>query len=185
MKLTAHVRTNEKKRDSKRIRREGSIPAVIYIAGGNSVMVSVDRKEFDALLRGIPQGRLPTTKFTLMIDGKEKNVLVKDIQYHPTTYNILHLDFEELHKDTLVNVNVPVTCIGVLDCIGIKLGGFLRQVIRSVKVRCLPKDIPASFEVNIKEMGVFQSKRLSDLSIPEGVRPIARMEEVVVVIAKR
>ena len=72
-----------------------------------------------------------------------------------------------------------------MDCVGIKLGGFLRQVIRSVKVRCLPKNIPQNFELDIRNLKMRQSKRLSDLVMPEGVTPLAATDEVVVVIAKR
>lgn len=185
MKLTAKVREKAKKKDAKRIRREGDIPAVLYAPGKTSQMLSVDGKEFAAILRQITQGHLSTTRISLDLDGKKQTVLVKDIQYHPTTYSIIHLDFEVLHDDVPVNVNVPINCVGVMDCVGIKLGGVLRQVIRQVRVRCLPKLLPASFNVNVKDLGIKQSLRLADLHIGEGVRPLAKLEEVVVVIAKR
>ena len=68
---------------------------------------------------------------------------------------------------------------------GIKLGGFLRQVIRHVKVECLPKNIPSEFIIDVKDLGIRQSKRLKDLAMPNGVKPLASPEEVIVVIAKR
>ena len=185
MKLTAKMRVKSKKRDAKRIRRSGDIPAVIYASGKPSEMLHIDGQEFAALLRKIKPAHLSTTKITLDFDGKKRVVLVKDIQYHPTTYSILHLDFEELLDDVLVNVRVPINCIGIMDCAGIKLGGVLRQVIRQVKVRCLPKLLPEAFDVNVKDLGIKQSLRLSDIQIAEGIRPLAKLEEVVVVIAKR
>jgi len=94
-------------------------------------------------------------------------------------------DYLRWMGDVAVCVKVPINCIGVADCAGIKLGGFLRQVIRHVKVECLPKKIPEEFQVDIKDLGIRQSKRLSDISMPEGVKPLANLEEVVVVIAKR
>ena len=95
------------------------------------------------------------------------------------------MDFVELSDASAVSVKVPVECVGVGECSGIKLGGFLRQVIRYVKVECLPKAIPAKFEVDVKDLGMRQSRRVSDIVMPQGVRPLAKLDEVVVVIAKR
>ncbi|HSW86867.1 MAG TPA: 50S ribosomal protein L25/general stress protein Ctc [Rhabdochlamydiaceae bacterium] len=185
MKLTVTKRTGTKKVEVKEIRRKGDIPAILYSPGRPCELIVVDGTEFSTLLRQMKPGRLPTTKLTLIVDGKERTAIIKDIQYHLTTYNVTHLDFEELIDTVPVEVKVPIQCIGIVDCIGIKLGGFLRQVIRTVKVKCLPSNMPAEFQVDVRELGIRQSKRLSDLIIPEGVKPLAPMEEVVVVIAKR
>lgn len=186
MKLKFQSRSNEQKRESRRLRREGKIPAVLYSDGKEGGMISVDSQEFQTGLRQVKKGHLATTIITLVDDsGKERKAIVKDIQYHPTTYNVLHLDFEELHNDVFINVKVPIECTGVVDCQGIKLGGVLRQVIRSLKVRCLPKDIPSSFQFDITQMGIKDSKRLSDLTIPEGIRALADLHEVAVAIVKR
>ncbi|NGX57772.1 MAG: 50S ribosomal protein L25 [Chlamydiae bacterium] len=186
MKLNIIERSKEKKRESNRIRRSGDIPAVLYGRGIESETVTVKGEEFAATLRAIPKGRLSTTVFTLVGKaGKERRAIVKDIQYHSTTYNILHLDFEILEKDVRVNVKIPIECTGVLDCIGIKLGGVLRRVIRYIQVNCLPDDIPTVFEVDVKDLGVRQYRKLKDLAIPENVRPLANLEEVAVVIAMR
>jgi large subunit ribosomal protein L25 len=110
---------------------------------------------------------------------------LKDITNNPVSYQVIHLDFEELHKDVKVNVKVPIEMTGVVDCIGVKLGGTLRQVIRHVKVRCLPQDIPACFYLDVKNLDLRQSRRLEQLEIPPTVKPIANMKEVAVLIAKR
>jgi large subunit ribosomal protein L25 len=65
------------------------------------------------------------------------------------------------------------------------MGGFLRQVIRHIKVQCLPPQIPSSFSIDVKDLGIKQSKRLSDMVIPQGVKPLAKMDEVVAVVSKR
>ncbi len=185
MKLAVKQRTGEKKKDIKDIRREGNVPAIIYSSKGQSEKLIVDGAEFKTILRQTKQGQLPTTIFTLN-DGKtERQAIIKDIQYYLTTYVVSHIDFEELVDDVPVSVKVPINCVGIMDCMGIKLGGFLRQVVRHVKVECLPKDIPSEFIVDVKDLGIRQSKRLKDLSMPEGVKPLARPEEVLVVIAKR
>jgi large subunit ribosomal protein L25 len=185
MKLNAQKRTNEKKSDVAVLRRSGKIPAVLYKKNNANELVTVNEDEFQAIIRGIKQGQLATNVFDLNIDGKEVKAVVKDIQYHPTTYRVIHLDFQELAKGSTVKVNVPVNCIGIADCIGIKLGGFLRQVLRFVKVECSGDAIPKEFVVDVKDLGIRQTKRLSDLTLPKGVKPLAAMNEVLVVIAKR
>lgn len=142
MNLTAKKRAEARKSEMKQMRRDGDIPAVFYAPGQTAESILVNGKEFETALREIQQGLLSTTIFTLNIDGKKHKAIVKDIQYHLTTYKVIHLDFEELKEDVPVQVKVPINCIGANDCVGIKLGGFLRQVIRTIKVECLPKQIP-------------------------------------------
>ena len=186
MKLTVSKRTHNKKSEAKVLRREGNIPAVIYSGGKEGEAISIKLSEYRHHLSQIKRGHLPTTIFTLVDEqGNERRAIVKDIQYHVTTYDVLHLDFEELQDDSLVNVKVPIEFIGAADCVGVKLGGVLRQVIRHLRVRCLPKDIPTSFGVDVKSLNMKDTKRLRDIVIPEGVRPMANMDEVVVVVAKR
>lgn len=185
MILTVNKRTGTRKVEAKEIRRAGNIPAILYSAGRPCELIAIDGNEFKAVLRDIKPGRLSTTQFKLNMDGKECHAIVKDIQYDPTSYQVIHLDFEELIADVPVNVKVPIACTGIVECMGIKLGGFMRQVIRSVKVECLPADIPTEFTIDIRDLGIRQSKRLSHLKMPKGVRPLAKMEEVIVVIAKR
>lgn len=185
MKLTVKSREGEKKGDIKQIRREGNIPAIIYSSSTKPEKMIVDGMEFAAILRGVLPGQLPTTIFTLSNGKKERKAIIKDIQYHLTTYKVSHIDFEELLDEVPVSVKVPVNCTGVVDCVGIKLGGFLRQVTRHVKVECLPKNIPAEFLIDVRDLGIRQSKRLRDIAMPQGVRPLASTDEVIVVIAKR
>lgn len=185
MKLTVKSRSGEKKSDLKQIRRAGNIPAVIYASNRQPEKLELVGTEFAAHLREMPSGQLPTTIFTLTDGSKERRAIIKDVQYHLTTYKVSHIDFEELVEGVPVNVKVPVNCVGVAECIGIKLGGFLRQVVRHVKVECLPQQIPAEFVVDVRDLGIRQSKRLKDVLLPKGVRLLAGLEEVLVVIAKR
>ncbi len=185
MKLNTKTRNTNSKSESKRLRREGYIPANLYRQGNDGEGIAISATEFKAILREIKPGHLPTTLFQLVgADKNEKRVIIKEIQYD-ILYEVIHLDFEELVAEHQINVKIPVECIGVNDCVGIKLGGVLRQVIRHVKVRCLPKDLPTFFQLDVKELNMKQSKRLSDLSIPETVRPLMDLNEVIVVIAKR
>ncbi len=185
MKLTVTARSKEKKSDTKQLRREGNIPGVIYAPGKEPETIVVNGTEYATAMRSIKAGQLPTTVFTLVAGSKKRQAILKEVQYGITNYRVSHLDFEELQDDVPVEVKVPVNVIGGVDCAGVKLGGFLRQVVRFVRVECLPKHIPAEFVVDVRELGIAQSKRLSDIAMPKGVRPLMDLDKVVVIVAKR
>jgi large subunit ribosomal protein L25 len=184
MKLNVTQRKEKKKSVTREIRRRGDVPAVLYSKNGPSELMIVKGAEFSAHLRAIEPDHLSTTIFTLVDGKRERRVIVKDIQYTPTTYQISHIDFEELIDRAPVSVRVPIVLSGSALCVGVKLGGFLRQVIRSVKVECPPEKIPTEFSVDVADLGIRQTKRLSDVVMPQGVRPLDKLEEVVVVVAK-
>lgn len=186
MKLHTVKRTANNKSEVKKLRREGFIPAVLYVKEKSGDTLAIKQSEFSSFLRQVKSGHLPTTIFTLVDDdGKERRVVIKEIQYAVTNYAVTHLDFEELVEDHKINIKIPIECTGQVDCVGIKLGGVLRQVIRHVRIRCFPKDMPSLFELDVRELGLRQSKRLSDLVIPETVRALVNLNEVVAVIVKR
>jgi large subunit ribosomal protein L25 len=185
MKLTVTQRTQLKKSDTKQIRREGNVPAVVYAPGKPCAPITLSGGEFSAILRGVQQGALPTTVFVLADGKQERRALIKDIQYNVTTYAVTHVDFVELADAVPVRVKVPIRCVNAALCAGVKLGGVLRQVIRSLEVECVPARLPAEFFIDVSGLSIGQSKRLSDMTLPEGVRPLARLEEVVVTVAKR
>jgi large subunit ribosomal protein L25 len=185
MKLKIEKRLSVKKSDSNRIRREGNIPAVLYSQGVANENISVDGVQFAEVLRKMVSGRLSTIKFSLVDGDAEVSAVVKDIQYHPTTYQVLHMDFERLIPGSPITLNVPVEFTGVATCTGIKLGGFLRTVVRHLKVSCVPEKIPEFFTLDVEKLAIGQSLRLSSIKMPEGVVPKGALTEVAVVIAKR
>lgn len=184
MKLTVSKRAGESKSELTKLRYKGDIPAAVYRTGKPSDKITVSGPEFAAVLRKMSKGYLPTTIFEFDIDGKNQKAIVKDIQYHPTTYNVLHLDFQILEDEVFVDLKVPITYVGETDCVGVKLGGFVRPIKRHVKVRVLPKDIPADFKINIKELGIGQSKYIGDIDFGM-IKSLASDKEIVVTIAKR
>jgi len=178
-------RLTSKRSENNRVRREGNIPANLYSPGTPNEMISVDGVEFSEIIRKMISGRLATTKFTLVDGSQEVPAIIKEIQYHPTSYQVLHLDFERMSPKVPVTVNIPIEFSGVAECVGIKLGGFLRTVLRSVKVSCLPDMIPEVFTMDVRELSMGQSLRLSSIEMPKGVKPLTSLKEVAVVIAKR
>ena len=169
MNLGFQKREGKNHGEIRALRRAGKIPAILYSSAGTGDKIVIDNAEFQAFLRNVKPGRLPTTVFSLETQGGKKlRAVIKDIQYEPTSYRVSHIDFEELVAGKSVEVEVPILCVGADDCTGIKLGGFLRQVIRHVKVECLPEKIPQEFIVDVKDLGIKQSRKLKDLSLPGG-----------------
>lgn len=182
MKLTVEKRKLGKTRA---MRRNGGVPAILYGQGHADTPLTLKLDELQALLRNMKAGLLATTLFELTVDGKTHKAIVKEVQYHPATYAIQHVDFVLVTENRPVTINVPLQVIGAADCAGIKLGGFLRQVVRTMQVTCLPKHIPQEFTIDVREMNVGDSKTLADVQMPANVRPLAKLDSVAIVVGKK
>lgn len=185
MKLSVHKRTTGKKGINNKLRREGNVPGILYGNNAAGAPIHVKRDEIQAILRNMKPGLLSTTVFELDEAGKKHKAVIKEIQYHVATYDVVHIDFALLSDDKPVTINVPIQLIGTADCAGVKLGGFIRQPVRTLKVSCLPKDIPQEFTIDVRDLNIAQSKTLSEISIPSTVRPLAKMDEVAVIVGKK
>jgi large subunit ribosomal protein L25 len=182
MKLATEKRVAGKGNNA--LRREGQIPAILYGRGQEQMPLSLKKDEFQAILRNIKSGFLATTLFEL--DGAGCKAVVKEVQYHPVSYDVEHVDFARVSDGEMVEVNVPITLVNVADCAGVKLGGFIRQVVRTIKVRCLPKHIPQEFVIDVRDMDVGASRKLSDISMGAHVQPVTKqLNQVAVAIGKK
>ena len=183
--VTCNDREVTSKGGVRRLRRDGSIPGVIYSEGKSAEKVSLARTEIEAGMRSITPGALPVTVFELKdASGRSRTALIREIQYKPTTYEITHIDFLELDPKRMVEVKVPVGFVNASECIGVKLGGQLRHIMRHVCVRCLPADIPAQFNVDVKDLGIRQSRRVRDMDMPDAVTCLVNIEDVVASVMK-
>ena len=137
MKFSVFKRITGKKGEINRIRREGNVPCILYGYNQPGETIYLNGDEVRAMLRNMKAGTLSTTVFELEEGQKKHKAIVKEIQYHPVSYAVQHIDFALLSDEREVTVNIPIEIAGVADCAGIKLGGFLRQAIRMLKVTCL------------------------------------------------
>jgi large subunit ribosomal protein L25 len=185
MKLQLFRRKGEKKGELQRIRYAGDIPAVVYGPREGNISVFIKGAEFSKIQRQLGEGALSTQVFSLEMDSEMFSAILKEIQYHRTSYRIQHMDFFRLEKDRRVKLNVPIVLEGMADCMGVKLGGVLRQTTRFLRVECLPKDIPTAFYINVQNLQMLEAKRLADIEIPDAIRPLGKMQEVAVIVAKR
>ena len=186
MKLAITPRTSETKREAKRLRLNKKIPAVLYHRGKESAPIAIDKLEFEALMRSVPKGQLSTVVFALNDqEGKELHAVIKEVQYNKTTYEVEHLDFAKVDSQSRINVNIPVVLANVVDCVGVKMGGQIRQLVRQIKVNCPGDKIPTAFVIDVKDMNVEEIKKIKDLDVAKDLRPIISPNEVIVMIAKK
>lgn len=185
MDISVFERKKATKNHLNKIRWEEGIPGVIYSAGKENEMIFVKKSEIQALMRNIPKGKIATTIFNLKLDKAKRKAIIKEIQYDRTTYEIIHMDFQEVFKDQKIRVKVPIECTGISECAGIKQGGTFRQNHYFLPVECLPGDLPESFIVDIKNLEIGAIVRFSDFSIPKTVRPLAILHDVAVSIVKQ
>jgi large subunit ribosomal protein L25 len=146
------------KRLTKAIRYEGGIPCVIY-GGEKNVAFSAPKRSFKKLVY-TPEIYV----VNLNIDGKEYKAIMKDIQFHPVTENILHVDFQELRDDRVITTEIPVQLKGMAE--GVKEGGRQIQKLRKLKVKLLPKDLREHIEIDVSDVVLGQSVKVGDLNIP-------------------
>lgn len=175
------------KREEKinKLRRDNKIPAIVYGAGKDNEVIAIDLPEFEAILRKLGDGEILTTVFNLKSGSKATKAIIKSIQYHRTSYQIEHIDFQRLQADKPVRIRVPLRLKGVDDCKGVKLGGVIKQAMRAVKISCLPKDIPTEVFVDVSDVGLFENKKLESVEIPANVKLLLPSKEVVATVAKR
>lgn len=152
---------------SRRLRRQGKVPAIIYGGGRKPRAVVLDHAR---LLREMEQEAFYTSILTLTLGEVSQPVVVKDLQRHPSRRQVLHLDFLRIREDEKISLNVPLRFLGGDVAVGVReQGGEVSVQLTEVEVSCLPKDLPENIEVDISELELNQRLHLTDIEIPEGV----------------
>ena len=154
-------------RPSRRLRRDGRVPAVVYGMGQEPVTVSVDRTDLrvalttDAGLNAL---------ITLDIEGGRQLSIIKDLQRHPVRRDVLHVDFLRIDPDREVEVDVPLLLIGEAKKVT-QASGMVDQVMHHLPVLAKPSDIPVEVTADVSDLEVGSSLRVSDIELPAGVTP--------------
>jgi len=153
MKLSAEVRSPEKKGAARRLRGQGRIPGVLYGQGRDSMPVSFDHSEFEGLLRD----RQGTVIIEVGMEGYEPQpTIVREIQRDPLSGRVLHIDLQHISLTERVQVEVPVHFVG--QPYGVKTeGGVLEHHQRTVEIKCLPSEIPPRIEIDVSELRIGSS----------------------------
>ncbi len=165
--LIAELREDQGKGASRRLRREGMVPAIIYGAGRPPRALMFDHNK---VIRQLENESFYSSILNIKVQDKSQAAIVKDIQRHPSKPQILHMDFQRIVEDQKIRMNVPIHYLNAEIAKGVKQeGGSVSQLISDIEVTCLPKDLPEYFEVDIANLGLHEMLYLSDIPLPEGV----------------
>ncbi len=177
--LNADQREKLGKSGNKALKKTGSIPAVVYKDGKESMPVKIGHKDLYKLLH---EHRLENLVLSLNIkDDKKKKprpCLIKEIQYDPVKGDIIHVDFNEISLTKVIKINVPVAAKG--EPIGVKQeGGSLEHILWEITVECLPTEIPKDIEVDVTALKLGDSIHVKDITFPANIKVITEPEAVV------
>jgi large subunit ribosomal protein L25 len=161
--------------ESKRIRRAGRIPGVVYGHGMEAIAVSVDARDFRHALSG-PAGL--NQLLNLDIDGRSHLTLARVLQRHPVRNTVIHVDFQVVRRDEIVSADVPIVLSGEAKAVG--SAGVVEQPLNSLTVHAQPSNIPGEITVDISELTIGTTIRVGDLVLPAGVTTEVDPEEAVV-----
>jgi len=162
--LDAESRTDQGKGASRRLRREGMVPAVIYGAEQDPQSISLKHSE---VLKRLEHEAFYSHILTVNIDGKASKAVLRDMQRHPAKPIIMHMDFMRVDEKKPIRVNVPLHFAGADTSPGVKAGGLLTHDVVEVAIDVLPGNLPEYIEVDVSGLDIGDSVHLSDLPLPE------------------
>lgn len=164
--LNAEPRTESGKGASRRLRRTGKVPAILY--GGDKDPQSLTL-EHNQLLRNLEHEAFYSHILTINLDGKQMPAILRDLQRHPSRPVVLHVDLQRVNMSEKLKAHVPLHFKGEDESAAVKAGGLVSHELIDVLVECMPKDLPEFIEVDITNMEVGDSIHLSQLTVPAGV----------------
>lgn len=171
-KLNAKVREVAGKGASRRLRRlANEVPGIVY--GDDKAPQNISINQFE-LVRHLENEAFYSHVISLSVDGKTENVILKDLQRHPSKAQLLHADFLRVSKTKKITVSVPLHFINEDTCKGVKLGGgSIAHNMTQLEVSCLASNLPEFIEVDLADVDVGQILHISDLKLPKGVESVA------------
>lgn len=168
--LVAEARAELGTRASRRLRRLGKTPAILYGADKAPMPLLLEEK---IVKKQLENEAFYSHVLTLRVGPTEEQAVLKTLQRHPRSAAILHMDFQRVRASETITVHVPLHFVNEDRCPGKRAGGIISHLLIEVEVSCLPKYLPEFIEVDMANVEVGQSVHLSDLSLPEGVELVA------------
>ncbi|HEC15396.1 MAG TPA: 50S ribosomal protein L25/general stress protein Ctc [Sedimenticola sp.] len=162
----AELRDDTGKGASRRLRRAGLVPGIIYGAHRDPTMITLRHNE---LLQSLENEAFYSHILSIQVGRKKEKVVLKDLQRHPSKPFVLHADFQRISEKEKIRMHVPLHFINEKASPGIKAGGRVSHNLTDVEISCLPKDLPEYIEVDMSGMDVGQSIHLSELALPKGL----------------
>ena len=159
---------------SRRQRRAGQLPGIVYGGTKDPQPITLDHNELYHLLK---KEVFHSSLLSVEVDGEKETVILRDTQWHPFKQQVLHIDFQRVAADEKIHIKVPLHFIGGDDSPAVKLGGcIISAVINDVDVQCLPGNLPEFIKVDLSTLDVGQSVHVSQLTLPADVELVLRGE---------
>ena len=178
--VIANARTLQGSGASRRLRRAGMVPCIVY--GGEAAPVAIETNHNDLLLK-LKKEAFHSSIINLVIDGKKEQALLRDTQVHAYKPLILHVDFQRVDATHELHIKVPLHFINEDTAPGVKLsGGLVNHVMTEVDIHCLAKDLPEFIEVDVGALKVGENIHVSQLKLPKGVKAVQHGAEDPIVV---
>ena len=169
-KLNIENREVVGKRATKDLRRLGKVPSVLYFKGEQPLSISIEKKLLYKAMKS--DQRI----YEMDINNKPQYVMIKEIQYHPVTDDIMHIDFMRVRRSEKMTISVPIILVG--KSIGVTEGGILSQSLNQIEISCFPTNVPEQIEVNIDDMQINSSISIADVTVDDEDIEILTAEEI-------
>lgn len=167
IQMEASVRSGLKKNAMNRLRSDGQLPAVVYGQGETALSIQLDGKEFEKQMIAAGKNVLIQMAVTGGDQPINTMVAVKEVQRHPVTNSIQHVDFLKISLDKPIETTVPVHTVGTSP--GVKEGGMLVLVHRELMIKCLPNLIPEDIKIDVSTLRIGDSLSIKDINLGEGI----------------
>ncbi len=178
--LNAQARTLQGSGASRRLRRAGKVPGIIYGGEAAPQAIELDHKD---LMINMQKEAFHASILNLAVGAKKQQVLLRDAQFHPYKAQILHVDFQRVKATEELHISVPLHFINEDSAPGVKLShGQVNHVMTELDIQCLPKDLPEFIEVDVGALEVGQTIHVADLKLPKGVRAGQQYDEDAIVV---
>ena len=179
--LNAQKRVLQGSGASRRLRRANKVPGIIYGGTATPVLIELDHND---ILLALRKEAFHASVLSIKLDGAVETVLLRDSQMHPYKPLVLHVDFLRVDTTHAIHQKVPLHFINADIAAGVKIGGGLvSHAMNEIDVACLPQDLPAFIEVDLKDLDGGQTLHVSQLVFPKGVKPVMHGDEDPVVVA--
>ena len=167
IELIADSREDSGKGASRRLRRQGKVPAVLYGGGRPPRSLTLDHQ---SILHQMENEAFYSSILSIRLGDQTQSVVIRDVQRHPAKRAVLHLDFLRIQADEVITMTVPIHFPGEDVANGVKVGGgVLSRMTNEVEIECLPKDLPEYLELDVTELDMDEILHLSDIKLPPGV----------------
>ena len=165
--LIAEFREDIGKGASRRLRRQGMVPAIIYGAGRPTRSIAFDHNK---VIKQLENESFYSSVLNIKVGDRSQAVILKDMQRHPAKRLIMHLAFQRIVEDEVIRMNVPIHLVNTDIAVGVKQGGgSVSHLMTDVEVVCLPRNLPEYLEIDIADLELDEMRYISDIPLPEGV----------------